>query len=489
MICDINLSDSIMKRLLFSLSSLLLAAVMVVGCDQVALDEPEPQQSIQSERVFTTQEGFEATLNAAYDRLESFTRYGQYYQLYPDALSDNIDFIQGANRYNDIVRNIEDEHLETYNNPYDAINLTNNVVTKIRGLDLEAENPTAVKDRIKGEAHFLRALNYFDLVRTFAYEPGRESGNFTQGVVLRTQPTETVDDADFRPRASNQEVYDQVVADLDSAAVLLEGKAQTRSRANVAAAYGLLARAHLYLENWAEAEAAATEAINRAGAVDASLVEQDAYASAWNAASYSGSLFELHMTEGQDGDATNTNESLTSLTSLDPTGATTFNFQVIPSQDVLSLFADDDVRSSLIQQTPGGVTFFAKYGNTRGAFTDRVPIVRVAEMYLIRAEARVEQDNASGAREDLNTLRTTRGLSEVGGPDSGLIDSIMVERRRELLYEGHRWYDLKRRGMDVPKPQPTVTEDEIPYSDFRILAPLPDAEVRSSPELEQNPGY
>lgn len=495
-----NDEGSIMKYKLTTFFLLLgLGAVALTGCDQTALDEAKPSQSVAASDAFQSLTGFEAVLSEGYDQLQSVTRYGQFYMLYPEALADNSGFIQGANRYNDVTRNQAGAHLTDYGNPYDAINLANNIITKIGDLEgIQSPNPQDIKDRIRGQAHFLRALNYFDLIRTKAYEPGREVNGFDLGVIMRTEPTESPEDADFRARASNTEVYDQITSDLEAAISRLEGKSVGKFRANEAAARALLARVHLYQENWSQAEQAATAAISAAEEMGARMMTESDYPGAWFAETLPESIFELKMTPGQDGAATNSNESLASLSyatraadAPSSEGFRTFNFQVVPTEDLVQTYPQGDVRRTLVDTLSSGEIVLGKYNQTLGSFADRIPIIRLSEVYFIRAEARVEQGDDQGARDDLDVIRTNRGLSEIGSNVSGqdLIDAILLERRRELVYEGHRFFTLKRRTQDIPKPQGNVAANEVEYEDFRILAPFPDGEVTSNPELEQNPGY
>ncbi len=465
----------------------------LVGCDQFALDEAQPAQSVASEQAFTELSGFESAVTELYDDLQAPNRYGQFYMLYPAALADNADFIQGANRYNSVVQNVQGSHLTDYFSRYDAINIANNIITKIQGFEnISAPNPQEIRDRIRGQALALRALNYFDLMRTKAYEPGREVDGWTQGVILRLEPTESPDDADFRARAPNTEVYNQIVSDLETATDLLEGKSLSDARMNEAAAHALLARVHLYLENWSEAESAATAALDANGDLGlAEMMTASNYRSSWFAAENPEALWELKMTQGQDGAATSSNESLASLAfASDETGFRTFNFQVVPTDDYVSTLPPGDARRSIIDTLDDGSVVLAKYNNSVASFTDNIPILRLSEVYLTRAEARAEQGKNAGARSDLDEVRTRRGLSGVGSNVSGqaLVDEILLERRRELNYEGHRFFDLKRRAQDIPKPQ-TPVRGTLEYESFLVLAPLPQGEVRSIPPLEQNPGY
>ncbi len=479
---------------------LLVAAVgtTLVACDQFGIDETEPSDSVSSNQAFTSVTGFESVLTAAYDRLQAFNRYGQYYQLYPSALADNAFSQGGSGRYGDVIPN--NTSLGGYGIMYEAIDLSNNVISRIDGLEPDDPNPQQVRDRIAGQAYFLRALNYFDLMRNYAYEPGREVDGFDLGVILRTEPTESATDADNRARATNTEVYDQILSDLQEATNRLEGITLSRNLGNRAAAFALRARVQLYLENWEAADQAADSALTVAantGVVGTSgdlLVDPSNFASAWSGPTHPESIFELAMQQGTDGDATFSNQALSALSYAEcasgacgPGEFREFSFEVTPSPTLP--YASGDVRTSLINTLSSGVPVLGKYTNTIALFTDRIPLIRVPELYLIQAEARAE-----GAPGDplppLNTVRTARGLSSLSGlSDAEVVDSVLAERRRELVYEGHRWFDLKRRGMDVPKPQPNATVDPLPYENRRILAPLPQDEVTANPQLVQNPGY
>lgn len=481
-----------MNRLL----TIALAAVLALSmgaCDTIALDEVEPAQSISAEEALSSLTGIEALLVNMYDRLQGTGRYAQVYMLYPDALADNVQLVQGnsSNRYPGVVANARGTHMTAYGGPYSTINEANNIIASIGDLEIEAPDPQAIRDRIRGEALFLRALSYFDLVRTHAYEPGREVGGFSQGVILRTEPTRGVEDADFRARASNQQVYDQVVADLNEAAGLLAGNSRDKFHANEAAAWGLLSRVHLYLENWSDAETAATNALNTTNAALVQDTGNGELLSAWLSSTHPESILELQMTSGQDGASTNSNGALQALTIGDPERRV-FTYEVIPSVDLLNTHEDGDARFDLYaNDNPSapseGQLYMQKYTGTLGAFADRLPIIRVAEIYLNRAEARAEQGNTSGAQSDLNAVRNARTLDDVTATGDALIEAILTERRLELAFEGHRFFDLKRRARDIPKPQTAF--EVLEYDDFRVLAPFPNSEVQSNPQLDQNPGY
>jgi starch-binding outer membrane protein, SusD/RagB family len=130
--------------------------------------------------------------------------------------------------------------------------------------------------------------------------------------------------------------------------------------------------------------------------------------------------------------------------------------------------------------------------NATGALVfghDNIPVIRIAEMHLIRAEANLlgTTVDENAARAALNLVRARVGLVALDGATTGqaLIDEYFAERRRELAFEGHRLFDFTRRGLDVLKPAGSVIE----FEDFRVLANIPLVETQGNPNLEQNPGY
>lgn len=455
-------------------------SLTLTSCDNLL--NVEPAQDVEPDAAFSSEGGFESTLSSTYDDLQDVGYYGQFYMLYPEALADNAINLSGVARYDGPPRNAVREHLNRWGGHYTSINKANTLIAEIQSFN-EADG--AFRERISGEAHFLRALNYFDLIRTKAYEPGEEVNGFTQGVILRTEPTSSAEGAAERlPRAPTSDVYDQIEADLQVAIDSLAGKGNSRFKANEAAAQALLAQVHLYRKDFDDAASTATTALESAESnLDADLLTEDEYVDAHVGETMSSAIFSLDMRPSFDGDATSVNESLSSLTN-DPAS---FNFQLLPTQNLIAAHEDGDVREELYETLPSGNTRINKYTQAVGSYTDNIPVIRAAEVLLIRAEARFENGNESGALEDVNALRSERGLSEVSLSGESLIDEILKQKRLELAFEGERFFDLKRRGMDIPKPQ--VAIPDVSYEDLRILAPIPSAEVQLNDQLDQNPGY
>jgi hypothetical protein len=477
--------------------AVVLLAFSLAGCDQFNLDQAQPTTSISLDQTISSQAGFNGLLISMYDRLQNPNLYGQQYMLYPDALADNANLVpqSSTNRYPTVVANAPFSHMGGYGLLYSTINEANNILEDIGSLDLQAENPQAIRDRIRGEARFLRALAYFDLVRVYGYIPGsidgrqREIDDFSLGVPFRTDPTRSAADAQPKPRVENTQIYDQVLADFRAADSLLAGNPDVRpapNRVTAATAAGLLSRVHLYLGNWSLAEENATRALSLTGAsvVDARSAD---FEGAWEASTYPGSVFELSMQQGND--ATTADNSLQSLTF--GAGGGFFAYEVLPSENVRSLYPSNDARRSLFATDPNGNIYLEKYQGTIAQFTDRIPLLRVSELYLNRAEARAQLNEPTDAQSDLNYIRVRRNLSRITPSGSDLLDAILQERRREFLFEGKRFFTLKRYAQDIPKPQRNSSIDyDGPLQERRlVLSPLPSGEVQANPQLEQNPGY
>ena len=468
------------KHIRFILSCSLLL-IGTTSCDDLFVTEPK--QSVSSSVALQDITGIRSLVISIYDRLQPNTYYGARMMIGPDILADNVRLTNSnSNRYFNERVNAAGSHLQQiWDLCYPGINDANFVIAGIDGSNATQEE----KNQLKGEALFLRGLMYFDLARVFAYEPTKTIKNFNLGVILRTTPTNDVAQADFRARSMNLEIYQQVESDLKTAISLLATSATAeRRRANKAAAQALLARLYLYWEKYPEAIQAATDAL---ATTSATLVTGSQYQAAFNTIPNPESLFELNYVQATE--SLGSNESLHSLT----TNLTTGNWgDVVPTTELLNLYEATDVRRSSMfySATKSGeaVFFSRKYVASQGPFTSNVPIIRYSEVLLIRAEAYAASGNATQSLVDLNRIRTRSGATAIASTVTGsaLIDVIMTERRLELVLEGHRFFDLKRRGMTITK---AGLSAPVPYDDFRILAPLPVGQIQLNTRLQQNPGY
>ncbi len=486
-----------MKLRTYALAGML--ALSATGCD--SLLDTQPKQSVTPEVALGSLPLYRNLLSGAYNRLQGAAAYGQTQILAPEALGDNAVIATNTGRYTGEVVNAIGAGVGGWNTWYSLVNDANFIIESVDAVPNRTDEDNNLKAQIKAEALFLRGLAFFNLARIYSYEPG--VGSFDLGIVLRTTPTRTPADAAPKARSTRAETYAQIISDLNAARAgfqtALAGADATLGRnvylGSLAGTEALLSRVHLYARDWANAEALATAAIasapgqTRAGAgaraggavLTTSATHVASFSRQPNPESFFEVLISNNTTEGLG-----VNTALNSLTT--PTAAGFFSLR--PSPELLATYETGDVRLGLF--LPIGTTtnrYINKFPGSLGNYADNIPVIRYAEVLLNRAEARAEQGNTTGALADLNLLRANRGLTASTATGAGVLGAVLLERRRELAFEGHRFFDLKRRGLSIDKPA-SLAVGTIPFGDFRFLSSIPSDQVQlSGGVLAQNPGY
>ena len=473
-----------MKKFLKFPISLLIAIALAFGACQDLLDT-EPRQQLAAEEALEDFNGVSAVITGVYNELQGARLYGRNEVVIADVLSDNLRLTRNSRDILLAAQNNEPRaNIDSWEVYFPMIISLNNALAAVDNI---IDGTEAQKDQIKGEAHFLRALAYHNLVRTYGREPGQfvsvEGQPFDLGVPIITTPVSKLGDIGLPERATVAANYAQIEQDLSEAIELLgNGGGDFPFVANQIAAQALLARVLLYQQKWAQAAQAATEAI-AASPVGLSANYQEIFSEDAE------SLFALEFGEI---DANGLSQFLVLQNNAGGDG--------ILRQDFLNNIEPGDLRfvsgpgaESMLLQTVNGterVTYSLKYNNWQGADgADNVPVIRLSEMYLVRAEANLENGSSIGAspQDDLDAIRSRAGLPTV----VATLDNLLKERRMELLLEGHRFYDLKRRGLPIPKGVDGVdcTSCMIPYEDFRLVNEILEAELDANPNLVDNPGY
>ncbi len=479
-----------MKKVILYIS--LSLAVFFSSCD--SLIDVQPRQSIDTATAFTSEEAVQAAILGVYDRLQGLRVYGRDLIALPEALSDNGRATNKSGRLNPEYLNQPTAHFGGANtdaNPnfwrasYLAINQINLILENLPTVPRMAQT---AKDVVEGEALFMRALFYFNLTRCYAYDPGAIVAPSNRGSVpLVLKGVTGFDQVELPARASIDDIYAQIYKDLDASIAKLPARTAV-NKVNKVSAQAIYSRVALYRKDYAAVVKNANDALN--GGVG-SFLSNAAYVGGFRSAINPESIFEL---EFQTPENTGVNESLqTSYTTLLTSGnrATTGGFgDLVPTNDLLAQFETGDVRRNLYELgTPGRGTaeiectkFLGKSGQPN---LDNVPVIRVSEVILNRAEALAMQGNAA-ALTDLNRIRTRAGLAESAASGTALLEEILKQRRVELAFEGHRWFDLKRLGRDIVKAAPAQS---LPFTDFKILPNIPVREIQINSNLQQNPGY
>ncbi|WP_375445439.1 RagB/SusD family nutrient uptake outer membrane protein [uncultured Fibrella sp.] len=496
-------------KLILSASLLTAGLLTISACKDSSLLEVKPRTAVNAETALKTIEGLDAGVNGIYDRLQSVVLYGRDMLAVSEALGDNAQFTNKSGRLANENRNIANNTFGTATSSggswltaYFAINQANLILDNIGTVTVAAAD-TARRNSYQGQAYFLRALLYHDLMRIYAYDPGAEIASQNKGGV----PLLLVGVADqskitFPTRPAIADVYKQIYSDLQSAITALtrsNGYAAAPNYANVQAANALFSRVALYNKDYATAVKYATAAI--AGSIK--LSDNASYVGGWRAPKQPESLFEVQFAVNSENIGVNTSLQ-TTYTTLVRTGdrTTTGGFgDLVPTTAFIAdLEAEKsstgtvlDIRRQLYElgTTGRGAAFIesTKFLGKNGTINlDNVPAIRVSELYLNRAEANYFLGNTADALADLNVIRTRAGLPAsttlTGAP---LLAEIYRQARLEFGFEGHRWFDLKRTSQNVVKA--AAQGGGLIYGDFRYLAPIPVNELSTNAGIKQNFGY
>ncbi|MBJ2173670.1 RagB/SusD family nutrient uptake outer membrane protein [Aureibaculum sp. A20] len=459
---------------------LLILTGLVLSCSESFL-ELTPHQSVADSEALTNLEDYQSSITGVYNKISDADYYGRYMFLIPDVMADDVKQNSQANRiiyYAEHVVNVSDGNASsTWTAMFQAVNAVNAII------NADVTVPDGVKnqqDHIIGEALALRGLVYFDMVRLYAQHYTFTSDASHLGVPLVLQF-----DATNKPtRNTVKEVYDQIISDMTSAIALMDDDSRSGNSnlLSVSAVKALLSRVYLYKEDWSNAEAMATDVIS---SPKYNLVPNANYLDLWNKDNSSESIFEISMTETDNRGG----NSIAGLYSEDQYG------DYLPSNDVISLYEANDKRLDVFRVDTFLTGDYApyrmdKYPDISGF--DNTKVIRLAEIYLIRAEARAKLGtNDSGAQDDLDMVRQRALPTAADNADSGqnLIDAIMLERRLELCFEGQRLWDLMRTKQDIVRNECTALTCSIAYGSDSLILPIPQNETDANPNIEQNPGY
>ena len=442
-------------------------AAGLAGCTGV-LDVP-PTSSVPSEVAISDAAGARSALTGAYAGLQNGSYYAETFVDWVELLSDNarhtgtFDDYKDADQYQMRADNISVGLM--WNDIYDAINRANELIEKVPNITGMED---AEKNEILGEAYFLRALHYHNIVKLWG------------GAPLRLAPAKTPDEAGTISRSSTAETYAQILADLSQAEQLITaGKSQTR-QASLGAAYALEARVRLYQSDWAKAEAAAAkvEAMGYALAPNFS----DLFDATGN--NTPEDIFRITFTPTQKNFLAvyYLPKGLAGRFEVGPTitaGGSVAAFDPASGGDI-NLYNPTDKRGIWSIAKSGTRAYIAKFRNPAG--DEDLHVIRLGEVILIRAEALAQLGRLPEAVAEYNRLRVRAGLAP--DPTTGLtqpavLAAIARERRLELAFEGDRWPDLVRTG--------TATQLGVPAQ--QQLLPIPQSEIDVARNLTQNPGY
>jgi starch-binding outer membrane protein, SusD/RagB family len=373
---------------------------------------------------------------------------------------------------------------------YRIVNRANVVLAALPGSDSTKVGDEVKRVRLRGEALFLRAYAHFDAFRYYCdnYNPA--------GLAMPYMETSTLDPT---PRIKMDVFFQKLNADLAEAKNLVPNNLTDLDRATRAAVSGLQARVALYMRDWVNAENYASEYIAAVPLATAAL-----FPGIWTDANSAEQAFRLKRTAtigGRIGSlfrGTSASAANIGLVTWKPSEKLWTSYDAVNDVRFASYLKDEPLltaagRPSRIIQKYAGTGYATAAENVAWG-----KVFRTGEMYLIRAEARAEQNKFTGANSaesDVNALRAARitgYVNVVFASKDAAITAILQERFKELPFEGHRFFDLKRRGLPVTRiavdaPSPAGTT--LPAGNFRFVLPIPLPEITTNPAMLQNPGY
>lgn len=477
------------KTLLISIG--IVVSLFTTSCDK-QLDK-QPYNALNEADLFSKPQGFTNAIRAVYgqfiqDKVADLSvYYGSGMMAVPDILTDNL--ILNTTGRQSRIRVYEwkyspiSPNFSLYESAYKVVHNANVILKNINNLE-EGD----FKNNIEGEALTARALAHFDLVRTYAKIPTQSSdAKSSLGIAY----VKTVDDANKPARDVVSDVYDNIILDLLTALdKIADNNAPGRFDKNTVNA--LLSRVYLYNGEF-------QKAVDAANNVSASVASIDEFPNVWLDKSNAGILGEI-LVRQEDRVAIGNQYS--------QTGPSGVKSEYNCSYELYQLYKNNDIRkSSYISTSPfagNNYNHVSKYFGKSGQVNGKVnaKIIRMAEVMLNKAEALSEipgQDSAALAA--LDAVRTERYTGFTSGGETGqaLKDAIALERRLELAFEGHRFYDIKRKGEDNDRnatfgdladgsgTPPAFTS--MKANDHRFQYAIPEQAILANSNLKQNSGY
>lgn len=473
-----------MKKSLY----LILLGLVAVSCSDFLVEEPKLSQS--NELTLSKFEGLDNSVAGAYYRLQSSYWYGGEYILYSELTAGNATnpkSVPGSGRFRqqEPWNFNENSTWGIWSYAYYTINAANNVLSNLDG-KAGGEVSQQDLDNLKAEALFLRAFCHFQLVTVYA-QPYLNGTNRDQLGV----PLMLVSEISEPKRNPVGEVYDQIVKDLLDAEAAMDpdyvrsGVDDPFATATLPAIQALLSRVYLYMGEWQKCADYATKVINSG---KFKLFDAKDYKAMWssNVAKEKGEIiFEVFSSKKNTAWDQSGWAMLPYVMKKDGYG------DICATNDLYDLYGEGDVRLELFKDNEND-HFYLKYDGKTGSADPKeanIPVLRLAEMYLNRAEALYNGATVAGAsaQTDLDAITDARGAAKVS-PGS---ESIFNERRKELAFEGHIFFDYKRLGKSITRTDYRATGNkdnkDIPFPGNKWAMPIPKSECDANPNIVQNP--
>lgn len=454
----------------------------------------EPSTAVNTDASLNSISEVEFAMNGIYNIMRSSDLYSGRMMYYGDVTGDDMQAVSSSKRTGDYYRfnftrdNGPSSH---WSGLYEIIQNANLILSRIEKLSVTSDEEE-YRDNLKGEALAVRALALFDLTRFFGMPYMKDNGA-SLGVPI----VDGISNIESKPRRNTvAECYAATIEDLENAVALLSGEF-SKGRMNKWAAMSLLSRVYLYMGDNVNALKMAEDAIAGAENEGWELWTNSQYPTAWSndasAAAPGEILFEMVITTTES----QGKETMGRLNSKDGYDdmCITVSFYHLLNQD------PDDVRLELLSFDKKKYAYVDKYQPQSGEdiMDANIPVIRLSETYLIAAEAAVKTGDNTKAVKYLDAIVNRANPNKTVQGKTITLDDVMVERRKELVAEGHRMFDVIRNGekiirVDESDDNLTSTRHfssvmEFDWNYYKIILPIPKAEIDANANMVQNPEY
>ncbi|WP_228429266.1 RagB/SusD family nutrient uptake outer membrane protein [Chryseobacterium sp. 52] len=459
----------------------LLGLFLLQSCSSDLLNT-SPESTKITANFYQDQAQLEQGVNAVYASLQ----YNGQYQLAMLAIGE----IPSDNTYDEVPANDSFTYGEfdfftiqpnnsllgnTWKDNYVGIQQANIVLNRIGGIAMDE----SVKNARTGEMKFLRALMYFNLVRIFGDVP------------LVTKETTDVNEYFGQGRTSAETVYNFIETELKASVDLLPVAASQKGRVTKGAALGILGKVLVTRNKYTEA----LSYLQKVEPLGYSLLPDATKIFDPSNKNNAEIIFDVQFTSGLNGNTEGSQAYQMFSPSGFISGAKGHN---LPTKEVYNVYTSEDSRrNAFIGLTPSGVPYSKKLTKPITAPADggsNVVVLRLADVDLLMAECYAKANDFTGSNLYLNKVKVRAGLSTVNVTNQQqLLDEIALERRKEFVGEGHRWFDLIRTGKAVSVMtahfQNTPGYNTAVIKDYNVLMPVPQDQINTDSAIKQNPGY
>jgi len=474
---------------------ILVLCMTFYACSDFLDQEPDQQISINEQ--LASKEGVLMALNGIYKDLEALFSSGEI--IYADVQGGNITFTPATNdklietpsaiekSYEFSDREDESDYANYYKELYDIINQTNIILSKFDSYAFFTENE---QNQLQAELLTIRAFAHYQIAIHYAQPYHFTPDASHLGVIYNT--TILIAGVDFPSRSTLKETYDLIKFDLNTALSLYTNTqalaGPNHSYFNTNTTQALYARMALQMNDWEQAFNAANTVITTSGV---SLTSKENYVAEWelDEVPISEILLEFSAPRTSEGD-------VSSSISAHFIYNSPINYaKYVASGDLLNLYEPNDIRADMFLEVPLPTIinnieqdlpyYFTKkfQGNAGTSF------IRLSEMYLIRAEANARLANMTNALTDLNTIRERSNLLPLE-ITANVLESIFLERRRELAFEGHLLFDIARYKKDVNRNLGCIANTcNLSYPSNFFILPIPASSTDLNENIQQNEGY